>query len=1779
MDRNTNTNTNDKRSNAACSPGRCTRPDKCIHLRSLRQQRINQASCNRDAETLYRMPNFKANGSDEDVFHDCLSISDSDRPREGQSFKDFASCQSNLSHKRKLPSHQHSSNDYSARCKASMSGNFDDPEAVRAALKRAENVTQMLLQSFEKSHKAGDDKHPCTATLEITARLIPDPKSARSKCHSQGRPVTVQMPLQFDPNTCQMITCQPIDEPKATDYPALMHMQDERQPREENGPSSVSKKMQTDKSYLNETYKSENMNGSDHISQTDQPYPERREADSSGDRDTIDPTQFSQTNTSYLYDIRSRPSNFVADQTSQTNLKVDIYKLGKFRYPTQYMRQLVDKNEDESLNNNADYFCSDHCGTLSQSKSQPSLPSKTLIQHSVSMNTAPDCKTSVPIIPMLSEAQRNPICNVDNATAFYSIKSEIDPNATSDKFCSMPSNYTADTSSVRPVVEQSSRDNATNLYSLESDIIPSVQAFRDADDATNVYSIESDNAPMAKASASTAQQIRDADDATNVYSSESHKAPFGGCPDNMTRDATAQPSSVPNAASDAEAKQTYQNPCGLPSGTRYFPFGTDENSTPYFSWKSAKCVKCQSVGPCPFSAQSAYDCERGNDNVTTYDSIRSGTSRPNLQCHSAHPPAVIRSEGTGSKCTSCGAENSLYQDPARSEGTGSKCTRCGAENSFYQDPARSEGARSKCTSCGAENSFYQDPARSEGTGSKCTRCGAENSFYQDPARSEGARSKCTSCGAENSLYLDPVVTSLRKIVFCPSEHCNNSQIKQLADVGNVYFDADKSTILTSIKSRGIDPYDCDETKLGAQPSECDGAIVPFQKSSLGNVDKTSSRSQSVMAKVTCLCSSEVKLKLGMLAPEAAAGPPFVRMEESCAQDVDIEPADPLLISRTLPSSDSCTKVVYMNRRDNFRDCQSTSDTSLNWQAKPQSTYHDVEAGDCRCYTASTSRQMSQQKPQSRTISYKSVEKYGVNQLSKPDFKSTQSCVAVPDFQSVKSCDGVPDFISAKSCVGVPDFKSTQSCAAVPDFESVKSFASVPDSKSVKSCAGVRDFKSTQSYAGVLDFKSTQSYAGVPDSKSVKSYVGVRDFKSAQLCVGVSDFKSVRSCAGVPDFKSVKSCATYTTCASVSKYGGDASMPQLSLEAESVGVVMNSTDHTCRVDDAKEDQERFYECSSEKPLTAYQSCSTECSNFAPAMQRIVSILHILSDGKDKSADRIVFIQQLFRELTMLLRLEEEANGDGDNNTDDSPPLTYEDCLEAVAAGKKPTAAAAQPKTKEQKERIECLDQMEKYLDKCFPLKKKGVPQTSEIAAFEPDPDFDPKRKLGSGDVDLPETKDDFFDVPSSSECQTTTSTYGDAKSTTDKSLDSEYATPKSRDSKSLDSEYVTVKSGDSKLTDYKTPAGISVDSTSVDRKSGYSRLNDSEAPAAESLHSKLPDAKSRDSKITDAESTGTKSLDSKLPVSDSPDSKTDSISKSPKLSESKDCTCVEDSKQFAGESAKGEVDDENKTLPVPDEVESAKPKEESEPTDNRVIKKSDSACGDSDEQLGPLTDRERLLCEHMLRRMCEMCGEEDQGAEEQTDDSHSHSPPCQPCVCCHCRALVCDNQCKTVSNTLDAIRYDPVAETKFFIDSIICDLHAMDHVLTKNKLQPKKSKPSPTMGSAPGESFPVTIKDVSSLGCRALYVRWYIEDCAAIGGYEIYVDGHLTNRFYSFRHEAGVVANVDVTRGHQIILRALTVGQEFGDEPGCDKNAMAHAHPEMLVGASRPWTPSVFFYEP
>ncbi|KAH8307541.1 hypothetical protein KR044_000762, partial [Drosophila immigrans] len=133
---------------------------------------------------LHIVDNFQPNRS-EDEFFDCLSIGDSEPKTCKCTSKKMRSCKS-------------------SKVSASESQRLDDPEALREALERIAHGTQMMLKNFEQS-KNGCRK-PCNATLEITARLITDAKEDGPNCKFQGRPVTMKMPLEFDPSTGQLGT-------------------------------------------------------------------------------------------------------------------------------------------------------------------------------------------------------------------------------------------------------------------------------------------------------------------------------------------------------------------------------------------------------------------------------------------------------------------------------------------------------------------------------------------------------------------------------------------------------------------------------------------------------------------------------------------------------------------------------------------------------------------------------------------------------------------------------------------------------------------------------------------------------------------------------------------------------------------------------------------------------------------------------------------------------------------------------------------------------------------------------------------------------------------------------------------------------------------------------------------------------------------------------------------------------------------------------------------------------------------------------------------------------------------------------------------------------------------------------------------------------------------------------------------------------------------------------------------------------------------------------------
>ncbi|XP_065354841.1 uncharacterized protein LOC135949263 [Calliphora vicina] len=160
------------------------------------------------------------------------------------------------------------------------------------------------------------------------------------------------------------------------------------------------------------------------------------------------------------------------------------------------------------------------------------------------------------------------------------------------------------------------------------------------------------------------------------------------------------------------------------------------------------------------------------------------------------------------------------------------------------------------------------------------------------------------------------------------------------------------------------------------------------------------------------------------------------------------------------------------------------------------------------------------------------------------------------------------------------------------------------------------------------------------------------------------------------------------------------------------------------------------------------------------------------------------------------------------------------------------------------------------------------------------------------------------------------------------------------------------------------------------------------------------------------------------------------------------------------------------------------------------------------------------------------------------------------------------------------------EMKFFIDSLIMDFEAMEYARRKSQFEKNICKSK--SGLCARNSFPVTITDVTDLGANSLYVKWSIHDCCGIGGYEIYTDGYLTNRYYNSRHEAAVITQVDVTLPHKVALVAQPTADDESLELMCNLTT-AKNKPKCLPwktdvekeqkSYAALWTPSIFLYNP
>uniref|UniRef100_A0A1A9V0F6 Uncharacterized protein n=1 Tax=Glossina austeni TaxID=7395 RepID=A0A1A9V0F6_GLOAU len=167
------------------------------------------------------------------------------------------------------------------------------------------------------------------------------------------------------------------------------------------------------------------------------------------------------------------------------------------------------------------------------------------------------------------------------------------------------------------------------------------------------------------------------------------------------------------------------------------------------------------------------------------------------------------------------------------------------------------------------------------------------------------------------------------------------------------------------------------------------------------------------------------------------------------------------------------------------------------------------------------------------------------------------------------------------------------------------------------------------------------------------------------------------------------------------------------------------------------------------------------------------------------------------------------------------------------------------------------------------------------------------------------------------------------------------------------------------------------------------------------------------------------------------------------------------------------------------------------------------------------------------------------------------------------------------------RHDGGKQLKFFVDSLLVDLDAMEDTHPKCIVKKQFKKSS----ACPREGFPANIKSVARIGASSLIIKWEIIDCENIKGYELFLDGYLSNRYYSPRHESAVIVNVDVDQPHKVILLALNENSDTSldivlrnrrkmQRPcirDCETRVLKC--PPSSHTRGRIWVPSFFIYEP
>lgn len=323
----------------------------------------------------------------------------------------------------------------------------------------------------------------------------------------------------------------------------------------------------------------------------------------------------------------------------------------------------------------------------------------------------------------------------------------------------------------------------------------------------------------------------------------------------------------------------------------------------------------------------------------------------------------------------------------------------------------------------------------------------------------------------------------------------------------------------------------------------------------------------------------------------------------------------------------------------------------------------------------------------------------------------------------------------------------------------------------------------------------------------------------------------------------------------------------------------------------------------------------------AKKRIMNILDMVSDAKGMKIDRVEVVHQIIQELSKMLHQEEAT----------CTCMSYEECMEAVKAGRSPAQENKAEKEAMQTESKDRLDRLEKCLESCFPPKKG--PKEIEIVAFEFDPDF--KAKLAAAEA--AEAAEAAAAAEAAKEC-----------------LKTEPSCACNEDEGTV-SEFIP-------------------------------------EPEPEPVPEPEPEYHG------ECECEGVANIESGVYA---------------------DCHCEE-----CAEDA----------------------------PNNQIVETTSSGNPQAGCQVdgNPLTDRENQLCEYLICRMCQICQGQAQDECNATDaQKGAHSG--EGCLCCHCRAMICDNQCKTVAKILNPIVCNPVDEmvSLYIISLKIINVELFPSVLCRN----------------------------------------------------------------------------------------------------------------------------------